>query len=275
MEKSLFNFKIEKADGTIIDMHEKNIFVSTFRISSPRPKHNTDTVDGRHGVIKTGTTLEGRTVETMLVIEGKDYKDFDLFRDELFKIFNPLEDFYIIRDIQPHKRMKVSISSEYDLEYVWLELGELELEFEIESVFLESIGTTLDPLTFDAEKWQTGQGLITENPVYVHQSPTFRIYNAGDVPVDPRQMPLKIELKGASTNLKITNRTTGDTWQHNGSSSANDTITLDGIRSLKNGTSIFGSTNKKLITIAPGWNDFEITGVSNFLITFDFRFYYY
>lgn len=275
MEKSPFNFKIEKMDGTIIDMHERNIFVSTFRISSPRPKYDTDTVDGRHGVIKSGTILEGRKVKTLLVIEGKDYMDFDMFRDELFKIFNPLEDFYIIRDVQPKKRMKVSIANEYDLEYVWLELGEMELEFEIESVFLESIGTTLNPLAFEVEKWQTGQGLTTENPSYTHDSITFKIYNAGDVMVDPRQMPLKIEFKKASDNLNITNLTTGDVWQYNGSSVANDTITLDGIRSLKNGISIFGDTNKKLITIAPGWNDFEITGSSDFLITFDFRFYYF
>jgi hypothetical protein len=62
---------------------------------------------------------------------------------------------------------------------------------------------------------------------------------------------------------------------YTGITGVNDTITLDGIRSLINGVSVFRQTNKKVLSIAPGWNDFEITGASEFLISFDFRFYYY
>jgi hypothetical protein len=88
-------------------------------------------------------------------------------------------------------------------------------------------------------------------------------------------LPLKITFTGASTNLTITNTTTGDIWQYTGTTQAGDTITLDGVRSLKNGVSVFGNTNRKLITIAPGWNNFTITGASgSFTISFDFRFYY-
>ncbi|MGM9925224.1 MAG: phage tail family protein [Bacillus sp. (in: firmicutes)] len=275
MDKSIFNFKIIKQDGTIIDMHEKNLFVNFFRISSPSPEHSVEQVDGRHGNIYLGTTLQERKIATQLTVEASDYKDFDMFRDELFRIFNPLEEFYIVRDIQPKKKLKVSVANQFDLEYVWLELGELPVEFVIHSTFLESVSTTLPPLTFESEAWQTGQGLNLEEPVYVHQSKTFRIFNAGDVPVDPRSMDLLIKFVGNATNLQIKNLTTGDTWQHTGSLVKSDTLLLNGIKSLKNGQSIFKNTNKKLITIAPGWNDFEITGASDFLITFDFRFYYY
>jgi len=88
-------------------------------------------------------------------------------------------------------------------------------------------------------------------------------------------LPLKITFTGASSNLTITNQTTGDMWQYTGTTQAGDTITLDGVRSLKNGASIFGQTNRKLITLKSGWNDFAITGATGaFEISFDFRFYY-
>jgi phage-related protein len=276
MDKSVFNFKIQYKDGSIIDLHEKNLWVSSFRILSPAPEHITETVEGRHGSVLLETRLKERLITTTIQVEAVDHIDFDLFRDELFKIFNPLEEVYIIRDLQPGKRMKVKVSNEFDIDYITLEDGEFSVDFVIYSVFLESVGTTLSPFTFDAEIWQIGQGLIEANDLkYVHNTPSFRIYNAGDIDIDPRVMPLKIEFKGISTNLTITNATTGDTWQYTGTTQAGDTITLDGVRALKNGTSIFGATNRKLITIKPGWNDFTVTGATGaFTISFDFRFYY-
>lgn len=110
---------------------------------------------------------------------------------------------------------------------------------------------------------------------YTFTTTTFRVFNAGDIDIDPRVLPLKITFTGASTNLTITNQTTGDTWQYTGTTQTGDTITLDGVRSLKNGASIFRNTNRKLITIKPGWNKFIIEGTTGaFTISFDFRFYY-
>jgi len=276
MDKSVFNFKIQYKDGSIVDLHEKNLWVSSFRILSPTPEHITETVEGRHGSVLLETRLKERLIRTTIQVEAVDHIDFDLFRDELFRIFNPLEELYIIRDLQPGKRMKVKVANDFDIDYLTLEDGEFNVDFVIHSVFLESVGTTLDPFTFDAELWQIGQGLIESDDLkYVHNTANFSIYNAGDIDIDPRVLPLKITFTGASTNLKITNVTTGDTWQYNGATTASDTITLDGVRALKNGTSIFGATNRKLITIKPGWNDFIITGASgSFTISFDFRFYY-
>lgn len=274
MDKSIFNFKIQKLDGTIIDLHEKNLFVNSCRIISPSPSHITEKTDGRHGSIYIGTELNDRKITAQITVEATDYIDFDLFRDEIFSIFNPLEKFYIIRDIQPNKRHLVSVASEFDIEYIWLDIGEFKMEFVNHSVFPESIGTTLDPFTFDSEKWGIGVGLDSETLKYVHTTDTFRIYNAGNITLDPRVMPLLITFKGASKNLSIKNTTTNDEWKLTGSTVALDIVTLSGIRSLKNSTSIFGNTNKKLITLKPGWNDFKITGATDFSISFDFRFYY-
>jgi phage-related protein len=278
MDKSIFNFKIQYLDGTIVDLHEdKNLWVSSFRILSPSPEHITETVTGRHGSIRHGTTLKERKITSKISVEAVDYIDFDLFRDELFRIFNPLKEFYIIRDLQPGKRMKVSVASEFDIDYLTLEDGEFDIDFVIHSVFLESIGATLDDFSFDSELWQFGQGLIADDGLqYIHTDATFSIYNAGDIEIDPRDFPLEITFTGASNNLGITNLTTGDYWEYQGTTNAGDTILLDRVKAFKNGTSILGNTNRKQLRLAPaGWNEFVVSGaVSPFEIKFNFRFYY-
>lgn len=103
----------------------------------------------------------------------------------------------------------------------------------------------------------------------------FRIYNAGVVEVNPRESYLKIEFRGASNGLTVSNVTTGDTFKYLDTTLLTDSLVLDGIRSLKNGESVFARTNKKLITLSPGWNEFEVSGVDGFFrLTFDFRFTY-
>ena len=103
----------------------------------------------------------------------------------------------------------------------------------------------------------------------------FRIYNAGVVDVNPRESYLKIEFRGVSDGLTINNLTTGDTYKYLDTTTLADSLVIDGIRSLKNGNSVFARTNKKLITLVPGWNEFEVSGASGFFrLTFDFRFTY-
>ncbi|MGD6889338.1 phage tail family protein [Bacillus mobilis] len=274
-EKSIFNFKIQYKNGDIIDLHEKNLWVESFRISSPPPDHSTESVEGQHGEIYLGTVLKGRKINASISIEAMDFIDFDLLRDEIFRIFTPLEEFYIIRDLQPGKRMRVVVDGGFDIDYTTLEDGKFEISFMIYSVLLESIGTTLDMFTFDSELWQIGQGLISEDVQYVHKTASFRLYNAGDVEIDPRKLPLVIRIRGATNNLKITNRTTGDVFRLNISTLSRDTVELNRIRVMKNGNSIFTNTNRKVISIASGWNDFIVSGITGaFQIEFDFRFYY-
>ena len=272
MEKSIFNFKIQRQDNSIIDLHEKNLYVNSFRIISLSPEHIIEYIDGRYGSLHLGTNIKERKITAKITVEANDYIEFDTLRDEIYRIFNPLEKYYIIRDLQPNKRIEVSVSSEFDIDYIWLELGEFQIDFVVHSPFFESTGTTLNPSYTDGY-FQ----LSTNEPVqytFRNQS-TFKVWNEGDIAIDPCLFPLKIKFEGASNNLTIINHTTGDRWQYNGSTVESDTIRLDGIRSLKNDSSIFGNTNKKLITLEKGFNQFEIIGATSpFILSFDFRFYY-
>ncbi|MER2170703.1 MAG: phage tail domain-containing protein [Psychrobacillus psychrodurans] len=261
------------ANGDKINMESIGLFGLKLRIPAPSYTIVKETLDDGSTIIL-DKQLNPRQLVAEFMSKGIDYKDSLLLRDDLFRLLGNGEEMYVGESFLSGKRWKVHFE-DWEPERVSRRVSKVDIPLFCASGLSESVGTSLDELTFEIEKWQTGQGLTVEEPTYVHQTNSFKIFNVGDVPVDPRKRDLKIIFKGASTNLKITNNTTGEVWQYTGSSTVNDTITLDGVRSFKNGASIFGQTNKKLISLLPGWNDFTITGASgSFLITFDFRFYY-
>jgi phage-related protein len=266
---------IQRKDGAIYDLEQYGIRTKDFIVSAPSLRHVTEEIEGRDGVVDIETTEGAREITCLFKMRAVDIADFPLLRNEIFRIFRSKESFYLIDRREPGKRWEVKCQDAYDIEQKFV-YGDFTVTFVCYKGYAESIGTTLDQFTFDAELWQIGQGLIESDDLkYVHNTASFSIYNAGDIDIDPRVLPLKIEFTGASTNLTITNQTTGDTWQYTGMTVDGDTITLDGVRSLKNGTSIFGNTNRKLITLKAGWNDFTVTGATGaFTISFDFRFYY-
>jgi phage-related protein len=272
--KTLDNFRIETKAGVSYDMAaDFNVLVRSFSVSSPRPDIETEKVSGQHGDVRYGKTWGNRRITAVCSIFAVDSYDISLLRSEVFKALMNVDEFYVICDADPGKRWLVEVGNEWAPERAGT-YGEFTLEFVSHKPFAESIGTTLDPRTFEAELWQVGQGLTVDASDYTQMTTAFSIYNAGDTAIDPRQMPLKITFKGASTNVKITNSTTGDAWQYTGTTTASDTVLLDGIRATKNGLTIFRDSNRKLITLAPGWNEFAISGASGAVtISFDFRFY--
>jgi Phage tail protein len=271
---TIHNFKIELKDGSVYDMATLGLLVRRFTVHSPSPRHVTDIIEGRDGQIDLGTTYAGRKISADISMFAADLTDFALLRNEVFRVFDSRNSFYVIADSEPGKRWLVKVDGDYAVDQIG-SYGTFSITFTSPLAYSESVGTTLDPFTFESEVWQTGGGLPLDETNYTHNTTTFSIYNSSDdVTINPRYMPLVIEFTGASTNLQISNTTTGDTWKYTGSTNATDIVRLDGVRSTKNGLSIFGNTNRKLITLAPGSNEFTITGVTGaFTISFDFRFY--
>lgn len=277
MIKTLDNFKIVTKAGVTYDMaNDFSVLVRSFTISSPRPDIQTEKLENGHGVVRLGKTWGQRSLKAVCSFFASDAHDTALLRNELFRVLMAQEEFYIIVDAEPGKRWLVEVASEWDSSKTG-SYGEFSLDFVSHSPFAESINTTLAPFTLEDYPWQIGQGLIeADDLVYKQSTATFSIYNAGDETINPRRMPLVITYKGASTNLQIKNLTTLDTWTYTGTTKAAETLEINGTRSLKNGlVNVFANTNRKLIMLAPGWNDFELVGASGaFEISFDFRFYY-
>ncbi|MDQ1003961.1 phage-related protein [Neobacillus niacini] len=268
------NLTVIRKDGTIYDLSNLGIKTLDFIVSSPEYRTQYEEIDGADGVIDLGTTIGARILTGKFQFTAHDLLDYPLLRNEIFRIFSSKESFYLIDERESGKRWEVKCNTVFKPEQI-LHYGFFDLDFICGKGYAESIGTTLDPLTFDSELWQTGQGLTLDETMYTHSTSTFQIYNAADgVTIDPRTIPLTIAFQGASTNLKIKNVTNGDEWAYTGTSNIGDEIKLDGIRSTKNGLTIFRNTNHKIITLAPGYNDFQLTGTSgSFTISFAFRFY--
>ncbi|MCC2429865.1 phage tail family protein [Bacillus paranthracis] len=265
---------IERLNGRRYKLSkETGYIVLKFRPESIKVNRQRESMMGRPPIV-TDKEIEGRPIHTEILFTSYDFFDHVLKRNEFFQILDSREDFYVISSEEPGKRWLVSAES-FTPEPVSITLGRCEIVLYSESPYAESIGTTMDPMTFDSNLWQIGQGLIAEDTKYIHNTTSFRIFNAGDELIDPKHIPLKIQYIGASKNLSIRNVTTGDVWSYTGESASGNVIELNGVKSTKNGTSIFGATNWGLITLKPGWNDFVLAGTSgSFEIKFDFRFYY-
>jgi predicted phage tail component-like protein len=243
---------VQRKDGTIYDLEQYGIRTKDFIVSAPSLRHVTEEIEGRDGVVDIETTEGARNITCVFRVQAEEYAKFPDARNQVFKLFRSKESFYLIDRREPNKRWEVKVQDAYELEQKY-QYGDFTIDFICYKGYAESIKPTS----------------------YTFTTPTFRVFNAGDIDIDPRVLPLTITFTGSSTNLTITNTTTGDTWQYTGTTVDGDTITLDGVRSLKNGASIFGNTNRQLITIAPGWNDFSVVGTTGaFEISFNFHFYY-
>lgn len=279
--KSEFNFSLIRESGQVIDLHEKNWWVSHFRISPPSFTRTTEKVDGMHGVVETGVVFDVRSIQVMIQLEGYDVIDFDYLRDEIYRTFNPLEEFSIIRDLQPGKRYQVKVAQLTGVEYEEgsLEDGYFEVEFVMLQPFAQSVKSSMDLHHYkewDVGFWQWNMGLDWgEMPKYTFNSGSFVIVNIGDIPIDPRQHELEITIKATAANfLQITNQTTGEVYRYNGALTASDTLVLKGIQTLKNGVSTFKNTNFRLLTLQVGSNRFSVTGGTIHSIAFNFPFLY-
>lgn len=270
------NTIIQRKDGKVYDLGSLFIKTMDFDVSSPNPRHHFENIGGRHGVIDHGTVYDSRDIDCSFYITAVDFPDYVLLRNEVFKLFDSIESFYIIDTREPGKRHLVKTRSSYKLNQIG-RYGFFEVGFVALTGLAESVGTTLSPITMDSDLWQVGQGLLVEDEEikYIHNTSSFRIYNAGDVEINPREHDLTIRLKGETSFPSITNLTTGDMWQAWFSTSSSQTVTLTGVKTELGSMSVFSETNMEVIRLAPGWNEFQVSGTNGeFEIQFDFRFLY-
>ncbi|KZR58364.1 phage tail domain-containing protein [Pseudobacillus badius] len=143
MEKSVFNFKVDKGNGDVMDLHSLDFWVESFRIGSHVPKHELAEIEGAHGMRSLGTTLGARKILSTIKVWSDKPGDFDLLRDQIYDIFNPLFPFYIIRDLQPTKRMGVIIPSGFELDYDTCSDGFFDIEFLMLMPYFEAVEKTV------------------------------------------------------------------------------------------------------------------------------------
>lgn len=279
--KTRHNFKLLFEDGTNYDMHADG----RFSVRSPIDQGadvellSEDLLEG-DGYIDQGEMRSGRSLLARLFFEGYDEEDIQLRGEELSRLFARYEEFWIVRDLQPTKRIKVRRVGAIVPQYDGGKIVVAEVALSSASPYWESIGTTLqlgsNPST---ELWGYGSGLNTKNKYNyrLDSNGTHIVHNEGTAPVDGRQewTPLVITIRGATDRVQITNLRTDESWGYSGSSVDGDVIVLEGSIYEHNGVNIFARTSREAITLLPGRNPLKIIGLrENAIVEIEHRFYY-
>ena len=104
---------------------------------------------------------------------------------------------------------------------------------------------------------------------------SFNVYNAGNVTIEPESMYLEIRLRYASFQGKITvrNRTTGDVFEFTNNQNRLH-ISILGMNILLGASNGFRYSNRRFISLAPGDNEFEISGGTFEEFWIDFKYLY-
>lgn len=273
----MIQLTIERKNGDILTNEDIGLVVSRFDVSPPSLETTTETISGRHGNIDLGSTFEPREIELDGYFKSYDFQSFPMYKDRLFKAFASEESFYLIDSRQPWKRWLVKLSGQSGVDRIPLtRFGEVSMTFQTMGMpFATSAATSLEPRIWEDNGWFWGSGIAWGDEDFVYTTSSFTVPNYGDVIVNPRFMELIIRFSGASTNLRIQNLATGDDWQYTGTTASNDIVTINGIRSTKNGISIVRDTNKQLLRLATGDNAIQVSGATGeFTISFEFRFAY-
>lgn len=239
--------------GIKIDVDTLGLIGLKLGIPSPSYRTVTEEIDGQGGVIVLERTLNPRSLTAEFITKAVDYDGSLELRDELYGLLGHGRTMYVSEKKRPLRRWKVYLE-EWTPERLDLKHHRFDVPLFAEAGHSETINVIKKSFT----------------------SPTFRFKNEGNLLIDPRKhSETEIIFKGESNNLKIRNITTGEEWSWDGSTLISDVIMLKGVRSLKNDVSIFKQTNKKLITLIPGWNSFEVVGATgDFELTIRTRFYF-
>ena len=266
---------VELQDNTRIDLNNYGVKRLFHYIPSLSLSHRTQTIEGRGDMVVSSEYKQRNIRATLLFIVENIYKYYAL-RDELNALFARNEAFYITFKREQWKRYKVRLASQLNVDPA-IHMNSFDVDFLMDEKYAESTDTSLD-LQKNGAQSNLLQGLgITTNTAYNYTFNTanFVVKNIGNALVDPREAQLDITIKGVfQSQVKMTNQTTGDVFIFTGALTANDTLKLTGVRTLKNNVSALKSTNKKLITLNPGENNFLIEGGTVTSIVFDFRFLY-
>ncbi|WP_239255431.1 phage tail domain-containing protein [Listeria ilorinensis] len=265
---------IDRTDRTFYLENIQGLYFLDQTLEDPTVSNAGIQLQGVDGLLPIKNTYAPLALKLRFFYEGKDVADNQLMMKDLRNIFHCEEPYIVRHSEMPGLRYLVSnclIEQEAQSLYDYV----FTITCNVYKGYTESFGTTLNPLTFEEEKWQVGLDLpVGEDLPYVFTSKSFKVYNASSIKVNPvlrHQLEVAMTCEGTP---RITNRTTSDTFEYKKSLKKADTLYIQGVYPFVNNQHAGVNTNHGVITLAPGWNEFEITGADNINIAFNFRFIY-
>lgn len=207
---------------------------------------------------------------------GEDITDYKLVKTKLRNLLYQRNPYYVVHSDMPGKKYAVYCENNA-IEDLTSKFGTFEMTFQVCKGYSESLYKT-DQYSLMSDKWQFESGVMPDAEIkYKHTRQKFSIYNGSSDTINPRmqhQLKIWIRLK-TNTGFKLVNKTTGDVFEYKGKLETNQSFLIDGAYPYIEKERCGRLTNHGLITLVPGYNDFEIWGtVSDFEIQFIFPFIY-
>ncbi len=251
---------------TFLDAREEGIEV----------KVNSIDVQGTDGVILGPASFGPFPLVLRFFYKGVDTQDYKLMKQKLRGMLYKRTPFYIVHSDMPGKKYAV-YCEDNAITDVGHQNGEFEITFTVYKGYSESLYET-DQFSLIDGKWQFESGLVPDNTIkYIHNRSLFDIFNGSQDTINPRyshRLKIRIQLE-TDTGFKLVNKATGDVFEYKGTLKANQSFILDGGYAYKDEKRCGRQTNHGIITLAPGYNTFEVWGkISNFEIEFIFPFIY-
>ena len=275
---------ITSQNGTSFNFRDMGIRVLNFEPESLNTNHTIESVSGGSYVVSDSYIVE-RYIDVELQFLAADIGDYVLLRRELFNLLAGTQWFYVVDEREPNKRWQVFPNDQFQTEREGLK-GIVSLRWLCRNKYAESVYTAQEIITLgdgvDTKKvWDPGlfawDGSTDweETLNYNFNTNQFDVQNLGTAPVDPRTDFLDIEVRGNfGPFFEILSLTNRSVYRVDLTATPTDRIFLTGVQSFKNDTSIFLPSNKRVIVLEPGNNDFIITGGTVESVRFNFRYLY-
>lgn len=235
----------------------------------PQFTNNYEDVSGMDGSWFISQTFAKRTFNEKFWLHWTTYNDFVLAKHDLYQLFATRQ---LIRVRTDHSPDKVYYGYPAAFNISPLSNGMSDANFTIPFEVPKGVKYSLYRSN-ELKEAQFGMNLPKEQELsYTYTSNSFKVYNAGDLTVDPYYAghDLKIYCKYNGSELSLTNTTNGSSWSY--SRSGGGTVILDGLTTYYNGANDNVNSDGGTISLDPGWNNFTVGGATT--VTFSFPFVY-
>ncbi|WP_100006381.1 phage tail domain-containing protein [Staphylococcus pseudintermedius] len=241
----------------------------------PNANENDVTIAGVDGVLPGSLSYAPFNLILRFGLDAYDLEEFWLYEHMLRSKFSRRKPFTIIHSQLPGVKFDIS-KCDISKNIKDGSSCEFEVTCKVYKGYYESVYET-DTEFKMSEGWMLEIGIPLDfTPKYKHKSKSFVIWNGSTDTIDPRmhhKLKIYIQLT-ASKGFELINHTTGDVFKYK-KSIEKDELVLSSVYAYRNGERCGIDTNRGVITLAPGKNDFEIKGnVSIEKVQFKFPFIY-
>lgn len=234
-------------------------------------------IQGVDGVLMSPTSFGPFNLVLNFFYRGSDVFDYKSVQKRLRGMLHRRTPFYITHSDNPGMKYAV-YCEENAITDMGSQSGAFSITFVVFKGYSESLMTT-DEFDLSSDYWQFGNGLVADDDIsYTHTKRKFQIFNGSSdtvTPIHRHHLIITMNVK-APNGFTLHNKTTGDKFEYKKAIKNTDTITLNGVYPFKNKKRCGIDTNWEYITLAPGYNDFEVLGdgVETKEIKFTFNYVY-